>query len=131
MVTKADAIAAKFAAASVKIADAFHPDTYRLVRRDKVRDGQGAWTETDTYPETGRCRLDITQRQAPEAVNVNQYISNSTPYEVEIPKSSAIRGTDRIEINGNRIFDVESIYNGGEFEMFMTIAVNEILEGRG
>lgn len=104
------------------IAEQFHADEYEIVRVERVSDGYGGWTETETVVEAGRCFLD-TSGAGREVVG-GSVVEAISPYTAELPYDSAVSETDTLVING-RPFDITSVVRGGEFGMFAEVTLEE------
>src|SRR5690606_10668339 len=100
------------------IAEQFHADEYELVRVERVSDGYGGWTETETVVESGRCFLD-TSGAGREVVG-GSVVEAISPYTAELPYDSAVSETDTLVING-RPFDITSVVRGGDFAVFTEV----------
>lgn len=100
------------------IAEQFHADEYEIVRVERVSDGYGGWTETETVIESGRCFLD-TSGAGREVVG-GSVVEAISPYTAELPYDSAVSETDTLVING-RPFSITSVVRGGDFAVFTEV----------
>ena len=123
--TTADELTPQWAAMRAVLSDAFHADSYAIVRvdPDPVPDGYGGYIDPEPETvETGRCSLELTGRGS-EGVRGTVVVATS-PYTAELPIDSVIEETDTLTING-RSFDVVSVARGGSHDLFTTVGLEE------
>ena len=105
------------------LADAFHPDTYLIVRMTRVPDGYGGHTDVEAVVESGKCSLDASGRVGAEGASGPLTLS-ITSYTVELPIETTLEASDTLYVN-SRKFHVTSVLKGGDHEVFVTANVEE------
>ena len=105
------------------LADAFHPDSYLIVRMTRVPDGYGGHTDVEAVVESGKCSLTAANRVGAEGASGPLTLS-ITSYTVEMPIESALEASDTLYVN-SRKFNVTSVLKGGDHEVFVTADVEE------
>lgn len=102
------------------------PDTYEIKRGvTRIADGSGGYTETPNIVESGRCRLDATQRLGSEGVSGN-IIEAASAYVLYLPLTSTLTAADTVIINDTREFAVVSApRRAGEWALTATADLEE------
>ena len=105
------------------LADAFHPDSYSIVRMARTSDGFGGHTNVPAVVESGKCSLDASARIGAEGASGPLTLS-ITSYTVELPIESTLEASDTLYVN-TRKFNVTSVLKGDDHEVFVTAEVEE------
>lgn len=127
MSTPADRIAAKFAAAAVKIASYFHEADYVALHKTEVRTSSGM-NDVYTPGEIGKCSLSVSGQQGGITITADVLRGMAT-YELELPIGTTIKVDDKIDItarlrNETRRFRITSPpVRGDGMEMFTRCGV--------
>lgn len=119
--TTADRIAAKFASARPKFADAFHADHYEIQRMTLVPDGYGGYVEEMAVVESGRCALDAVQGGT--VAIAGTVMTASGRYVAEMPIETSLVANDVVFINGRKFAVMEDPKRGGEMGLFTQVAL--------
>lgn len=124
--TLADEIAAIFRNdAAPLIAEAFHADSYELVRFTPVKDGRAGWTVTEEVLEPGRCKLMAATRQG--AIRMSgDVVLPVAPYTAELPYTSVVTGSDNIRINGREFKQASPPRRSGNAGMFTVLELEAV-----
>lgn len=105
--------------------DAFHADTYEVLRGETlVSDGSGGNTAEPIAIESGRCSLTVSNRLGGERVSGNTVIAVSI-YVAELPITANVTETDTLRINGNRTFEITDVKTGGLHDLFTEVTLEE------
>lgn len=132
--TLADELTAVWDGVRPVFADAFHPDSYQVVRNVPVSDGSGGTTDTPTVVETGRCSLEPSNRMGDErlsgdvVVAQSSYIAELSPAPIgaaPATKYSIVKATDTLEINGRTFQITTKPRSGGNHGMFTLCDLEE------
>ena len=105
------------------LADAFHPDSYLIVRMTRVPDGYGGHTDVEAVVESGKCSLTAANRVGAEGASGPLTLS-ITSYTVELPIESVLTASDTLYVN-SRKFNVTQVLKSGDHEVFVTANVEE------
>lgn len=120
--TLADEVTAMLAGARSELAEAFHADTYELLRTERV-EVEGRWAQQpEAVVESGRCAL--MGRGRGGAATDEQVIAWLNVETVELPAETVAEAGDAIRINGRRCL-IESVRRGGNHRLFATAEVQE------
>lgn len=114
-----------WAEARLVFADAFHADTYEVLRGvTLVSDGSGGNTAEPIAIESGRCSLTVANRLGGERVSGNTVIAVSI-YVAKLPIDADVIETDTLRINGNREFAITDVKKGGIRGLFTEVTLEE------
>lgn len=106
-------------------ADAFHGDTYEVIRTTQVSDGSGGTTVVEAVVDgPRRCSLTVSNRLGGERVSGNTVIAVSI-YVAELPITADVTETDTLRINGNRTFEITDVKTGGRHDLFTEVTLEE------
>lgn len=107
-------------------ADAFHADTYEVLRGvTLVSDGSGGNTaEPIVVDGPKRCDFTLENRFVGERVSGNTVIAVSI-YVAELPINANVTETDTLRINGNRDFEITDVKKGGLHGLFTEVTLEE------
>jgi len=122
-VTTADDLTPVWQEARGIFADAFHADTYEIVRTVETPDDSGGATVTDAVVETGRCVLAVSGVGGGEAL-AGGVVTAISRYTAELPYESDVTEADTLRINGRR-FEVLDAKRGGEHDLFTVVELEE------
>ncbi len=123
--TLADELTLVWNEARPVFADAFHGDTYEVLRGvTLVSDGSGGNTAEPIAIESGRCSLTVSNRLGGERVSGNIVIAVSI-YVAELPIDADVTETDTLRINGNRAFEITDVKTGGLHDLFTEVTLEE------
>lgn len=129
MQNRADSLTPIFRDGAGILADWVLADTFVILTTTYTTDSRGGKTPTTTASSPIRCLLVPTTSVGRESQVVGVTVA-STPFTLMVPRGTQLAMKNRVRVNGTREFEVVRVSDGGNWEMLMSVGLEEV-ETRG